>query len=89
MAEFSKQYNQIWGLGLEDFDIEEIANRLQPEYYESHICEGFGFTAIGKDKEGKITLFFPDWNTGGDTGKWKDYDTVISNEIEKAKNYTE
>lgn len=61
MAEFSKQYVErndsefdAW-----DFDILEIAEELEPNHYTSIICEGFGFTAIGKDENGEIILAFP------------------------------
>lgn len=89
MAEFSKQYDQIWGLGLVDFDIEQIASKLEPDYYKGYICEGFGFTAIGKDKDNKIILYFPNWNNGGETGEWKDYSLVMEQERQKASNFTE
>jgi hypothetical protein len=64
MAEFSKQWTEkndpelTW-----DFDIEEVASNLEPEYYTPIICEGLGFIAIGKDKEGEITLAFPTGKT--------------------------
>jgi hypothetical protein len=60
MAEFCKQWVEIndpefgW-----DFDIEEISNQLEPNHYIPIICEGFGFIAIGKDNENKITLAIP------------------------------
>jgi hypothetical protein len=77
MAEFSKQWCEIndpkmpW-----DFDIEEIANKLEPEYGLSYICEGFGFTFIAKDKNGSVLLGFPDYIT--DTMEWKTYSEIIN-----------
>ena len=58
MAEYSKQYCEIWDPEWpHDFDIEKIANTLKPDYYKSFICEGFGFTAIGKVDIGLMGVF--------------------------------
>jgi hypothetical protein len=79
MADFSKQWCDLNDPEMpHDFDIEKIASTLDNDYYKSYICEGFGFTAIGKDHDGKIILFFPndDINSGG----WKDYETFINKE---------
>ena len=58
MAEYSKQWCEINDPDdlSYDFDILEEAKQLKPEHYVSLICEGFGFTAIGKDKDGNIIL---------------------------------
>ena len=79
MADFSKQWCELNDPEMpHDFDIEKIASTLDNDYYKSYICEGFGFTAIGKDPDGKIILFFPerDENSGG----WKDYETFINDQ---------
>jgi hypothetical protein len=80
MADFSKQWcekndpDMPW-----DFDIDEIASRLTPEYGLPYICEGFGFTYIAKDKDGDLLLGFPDWYTGG--VRYKTYKEVINGSI--------
>jgi len=85
MAEFCKQWAEIndpeggW-----DFDIEEISNQLEPNHYIPIICEGFGFIAIGKDNENKITLAIPtgkfETDENGqifDTVTWQAYKDII------------
>jgi hypothetical protein len=75
MADFSKQYCEIYDHGFPwDFDIEEIANELDPGYMNNVICEGFGFDAIGKKESGEIILHFRDWETGKKSWvNYKDY----------------
>jgi hypothetical protein len=84
MADFSKQYCDIYDDGLRwDFDIEEIADELDPGYMNNIICEGFGFDAIGKKITGEIILHFKDWETGKKSWvNYKDYiaEKLISNE---------
>lgn len=76
MADFSKQWCELndpempW-----DFDILEVAKRLEPEYGICYICEGFGFTLIAKNEKGDIVLGFPDYVT--DTMEWKTYNEII------------
>ena len=85
MAEFSKQWAEKndpempW-----DFDILEIADTLEPNYYSSYICEGYGFIAIAKDGNGDIMLGIPtgesNLNEDGtyvDEVNWKSFDEVI------------
>ena len=82
MAEFSKQWcekndsDMPW-----DFDIEEIANKLTPEYGLPYICEGFGFTYIAKTEKGDILLGFPairaNPNYVTEIIQWKTYKEVI------------
>ena len=57
MAEFSKQYSDVSGLGFSDFDIEDIFKDIKEGYYISRICEGFGSTGI-LNKEGECHLIF-------------------------------
>jgi hypothetical protein len=59
MADFSKQYCDLYDPEMpHDFDIEKVAEKLDNDYYLSFICEGFGFSAIGKDPDGEIILYF-------------------------------
>jgi hypothetical protein len=76
MASFSKQWcekndpNMPW-----DFDILEVASRIEPLYGISIICEGYGFTSISKDIDDEILLGFPNYDF--DTTIWKDYKEVV------------
>jgi hypothetical protein len=77
MADFSKQWCEINDSDMPwDFDIEEIADRLDPEYGLHYICEGFGFTMIAKDEKGNVILGFPDYVTNAID--WKTYNEVIN-----------
>jgi hypothetical protein len=77
MADFSKQWCDFNDPEISwDFDIEEIANGLEPEYGLPYICEGFGFTYIAKDEKGDVVLGFPNYTT--DTIEWKTYKEVIN-----------
>ena len=77
MAEFSKQYcekkdpNFSW-----DFDILEVASRLEEGEYLPYICEGYGFIAIGKS-DGEIILAFRAHGEEKDSAIWKTYNEVI------------
>ena len=75
MAEFSKQYcehhDHEFGW---DFDILEVASKIENGFYLPHICEGYGFVAIGKDESGEIILAF---RTQNDEVEWKPYPEVI------------
>ena len=80
MAEFSKQWCEINDPNMPwDFDIEEIANDLDPEHGFMCICEGFGFTFVAKDEKGNVVLGFPDYTT--DIIEWKTYKEVINGSI--------
>ena len=68
MAEFSKQYSDVSGLGFSDFDIEEIFKDIKEGYYISRICEGFGSTGI-LNKEGVCYLIFMNDETESITTK--------------------
>ena len=79
MAEFSKQWCDLNDPEMpHDFDIQEIAESLHCDYYKSFICEGFGFTAIGKNSEAEIILYFPNEDMQG--GEWKNYNEFMDNE---------
>ena len=73
MAEFSKQYNEVTGLGFHDFDLMDEFNRCEDGYYVSCICEGFGSLAVMNDK-GVCKLAFT--NEDGGT-EWKSLDKLI------------
>ena len=57
MAEYSKQYDEVIGMGFHDFDIMDEFNRCKDGYYVSCICEGFGSLAVMNDK-GTVKLAF-------------------------------
>lgn len=80
MAEFSKQWCDLNDPEMpHDFDIEVIAQKLKPDYYQSFICEGFGFSAIGKDSEGNMILFFNDFGEKDSKySGWVDYAEFMS-----------
>jgi hypothetical protein len=82
MADFSKQWCELNDPEMpHDFDIDIIASTIDPGWYKSYICEGFGFTAIGKDENRRTTLYFP--NSDLQSGEWKDYKTFIEEQHEK------
>ena len=76
MAEFSKQYSDVSGLGFSDFDIEDIFKDIKEGYYISRICEGFGSTGI-LNKEGECHLIF--MNDEEETVTTKSLQEVIEN----------
>jgi len=86
MADFSKQWCDINDPQMPfDFDIEEVANNLEPNYYTPMICEGFGFIAIGKDVNNNIMLAMPTGEIHTDEqGQifddvvWQSYNDLIS-----------
>lgn len=76
MADFSKQWCDLNDPDMPyDFDIELIAENLQNGWAVPEICEGFGFTAIGRSEEGTIILGFP---VGADELRWEDYQEFIN-----------
>lgn len=85
MADFSKQWCDLYDPEMpHDFDIEKIASTLNEDYYKSYICEGFGFSAVGKDSDGRIILYFnPEFT---EDGGWKDYEQFMER---KKKEYHE
>jgi hypothetical protein len=59
MAEFSKQWCDLYDTEMSwDFNIIEEANKIPNGQHVNMICEGFGFTAIGKNDNGEILLAF-------------------------------
>ena len=76
MADFSKQWCEINDSKISwDFDIDEIASELTPEYGLPYICEGFGFIAIGKDENDEIVLAMPNYEDN--TMTWKPYNEIV------------
>lgn len=56
MSEFSKQYDEAFDFGMNDFDYEEIFNSLETNQYISRTCEGLGTYAVAKSADGKMLL---------------------------------
>ena len=81
MAEYSKQYNEVTGLGVHDFDLMDEFNKCDDGYYVTCICEGFG--SIGVMNEGgvcKLAFVDEDFEEDGSKGTpviWKTLDEVI------------
>jgi len=77
MAEFSKQWCEINDPEMpHDFDIMVEYNLLEDEYYIPLICEGFGFTAIGKF-DGECMLAIPVEDAPYGTVVWKSYNEIV------------
>jgi hypothetical protein len=82
MADFSKQWCEINDPDMPwDFDIFEVVKELNQNYYIPYICEGFGFSAIGKFAEG-IKVYYRNWDAESDEqqGEWVTLDNVIKRE---------
>jgi hypothetical protein len=78
MASFSKQYIKNSNLDFKwDFDLEEIFNSLEKGYYYPALCEGFGFTAVGKDNDGNEMVFIRDFDNE-DGGEWIQYEELFN-----------
>lgn len=85
MADFSKQWCDKNDPQMpSNFDIEEIANTLEPNHYTPIICEGFGFIAIGKDIDSNIMLAMPTGHFEEDENGqiyddivWEPYNNII------------
>ena len=80
MAEYSKQYNEVTGLGFHDFDLMDEFNKCDDGYYVTCICEGFGSIGVMND-HGVCKLAFVDEDREGE-GKgtpviWKSLKEVI------------
>ena len=80
MADYSKQWIDKYdseGM-IPDFDILKEANLLKPDTYTPIICEGFGFVAIGKDKNENIILAIPQPYNNKQTVEWVPYNEIIT-----------
>jgi hypothetical protein len=84
MAEFSKQWCDIWNTAMiHDFDIEEITRDMYRDRYYPKVCEGFGFNCIHKDTHGLIWLSYG-YDKSGNSVSWRRYKTVMLEEKQKA-----
>jgi hypothetical protein len=84
MAEFSKQWCEIWNQSIpHDFDIEAIAKDMHNDRYYPIFCEGFGFNCIHKDVYDNIWLSFG-YDKNGNSSVWKRYRSTIMEEKQKA-----
>jgi hypothetical protein len=79
MAEFSKQYCEANNMGKGDFDIMEEWIALAPGYVTMQICEGYGFTAIGKleDDLTQPWLYMPDPFDDNEDGHWYTLEEIM------------
>jgi len=78
MAEFSKQYCKIKDMGFDgDFDVYEIWSKLKPGHAVDYICEGFGFTMIGKEESGDRVMVYKN-------NSWHDFDEMVLEAKSKA-----
>ena len=77
MAEFSKQYCQLSDMCFDgDFDVYEEWSKLKPGYVVDYICEGFGFSAIGKKESGdQVLVYVRNWEDDSKS-KWTDFDEM-------------
>ena len=77
MTEFSKQYCEIKDMGFDgDFDVYEEWSKLKPGYSVAYICEGFGFSMIGKKESGDdVIVYMNDWDNP-EKSKWVDFDEL-------------
>ena len=85
MAEFSKQYCQIYNMGFNgDFDVYEEWAKLHPGHAVAYICEGFGFDMIGKRQSGdEVIVWVTDWDDDSKSG-WKNFDDMVLKAKSKA-----
>lgn len=61
MADFSKQYCEKYEPDMPgDFDIDVVFEEMPVGSYRPIICEGFGFTGLEKDHEGRRFCLFGD-----------------------------
>jgi len=77
MAEFSKQFCKTHDMGFDgDFDVYEEWAKLTPGYAVAYICEGFGFSMIGKKESGDdVIVYINDYNNP-ENSKWIDFDEM-------------
>ena len=92
MATYSKQWCDLHNLQTQpNFDIEKIAESMVAGSYRPIVCDGFGFKAIGKTKDGVIELYFK--NTIGimappsfDSKDWIKLDEMLQKETNEIEN---
>ena len=78
MAEFSKQYCETTDMGFDgDFDVYEEWSKLKPGYAVAYICEGFGFSFIGKRETGdEVMVWVENWEDESKS-KWVNFDDLV------------
>ena len=77
MAEFSKQYCELNDMGFDgDFDVYEEWSKLKPGYVVDYICEGFGFSAIGKKESGDDVIVYMNDYDNPENSKWVNFDEI-------------
>ena len=78
MAEFSKQYCKITDMGFDgDFDVYEEWSKLKPGYAVAYICEGFGFSMIGKKESGDEVIVYMNDLDNPEKSKWVNFDDLV------------
>lgn len=88
MADFSKEYCERYDFEMpHDFSVMEIFNELEPGFYQSCICEGYGFIAILKTRDGVCEVAFPlDWGEGDEQHvRWIPFDEVTKDTYKTIK----
>lgn len=76
MAEFSKQYQEAFGFDWNDFDYEEIFEKLEKNQVYPIICEGLGTLAVARSDEDQM-LFAIQSEEEPDMVIWKKLEDVI------------
>ena len=76
MAEFSKQYQEAFGFDWNDFDYEEIFDKLEKNQVYPIICEGLGTLAVARSDEDQM-LFAIQSEEEPDMIIWKKLEDVI------------
>lgn len=76
MAEFSKQYQEAFDFDFQDFDYQEIFEKLENNQAYPIICEGLGTLAVGKSDEGNMLLAIQS-EEEPDMVIWKSLEEVI------------
>lgn len=78
MADFSKQFCETHDMGFNgDFDVYEEWSKLTPGYAVAYICEGFGFSMIGKKEHSDdVIVYMNDYNNP-ENSKWVNFDDLV------------
>jgi len=76
MAEFSKQYQESFGFDWNDFDYEEIFEKLEKNQVYPIICEGLGTLAVARSENDEMLLAVHD-HDDPEYVVWKTLDEAI------------
>jgi hypothetical protein len=76
MAEFSKQYQESFGFDWNDFDYEEIFQKLEKNQVFPIICEGLGTLAVARSENDEMLLGVQD-SEDPEYVVWKTLDEAI------------